>query len=233
MAASTSQGSDTSLAISAAVVVSTLREESERFQCLAAAQMAIRESCSERLQACPELRDDVRIADARKSAYEAAALRLQGIVEAVLGRAGAGAVAPPSPPPPRHPLIAAALSQPLDPHKRYGALVQLANTKEDVPVDDETMTVMRRAYRDVCERLPDADSVAAVEPLRGLPEVKAWIIAAAANNTKDAATATQALLAAIDSKSWPQHQQAIIEATVSEIQRLGSDAAVRAMLGVV
>ena len=91
------------IAISAAVVVSTLREESERLQCLAATQMAIRESCAERLQTCPELRDDVRIADARKSAYEAAALRLQGIVEAVLrGGNEATRFAPaPTPTPPR------------------------------------------------------------------------------------------------------------------------------------
>ncbi len=227
--AASADGGD--IAITAAVVVSTLREEAERLQCLAVAQMAIRESCAERLQTCPELRDDVRIADARKGAYEAAALRLQGIVEAVLGRAGAAA--PPTPPPSRHPLITAALSQPLDPHKRYGALAQLANTKENVPVDNEMVTALRRAYQDVCERLPDVDSVAAVEPLRGLPEMKVWITAAAANNTKDAATATQALLAAIDSKPWPQHQQAIIEAAVSEIRRLGSDAAVRVMLGMV
>ena len=70
--AASADGGD--VAITAAVVVSTLREESERLQCLAVAQMAIRESCAERLQTCPELRDDVRIADARKGVYVAVAL---------------------------------------------------------------------------------------------------------------------------------------------------------------
>jgi hypothetical protein len=240
MAASTSQGSDTSLAISAAAVVSTLREESERFQCLAAAQMAIRESCSERLQACPELRDDVRIADARKGAYEAAALRLQGIVEGVLGRGAVGAGAagvttassPPKPSPstPRHPLIVISLSPLQPPRKRYEALAQLAHTQEHVPVDDATVTALRQAYRDVCGKLPDAGAVAAVEPLRGVTELDAWGLAATGDQSHIAAAATQRLLAAIDSKAWPQSQQAVIEAAVTEIRRLGSDAAVRVML---
>ena len=227
------------VAITAAVVVSTLREESERLQCLAVAQMAIRESCAERLQTCPELRDDVRIADARKGAYEAAALRLQGIVEAVLGRARGGggvattAVSPspkPSPSTPRHPLLVIALSPLQPPRKRYEALAQLAHTQENVPVDDETMTALRQAYRDVCGKLPDAGAVAAVEPLRGVPELDAWVLAATGDQSHIAAAATQRLLAAIDSKSWPQSQQAIVEAAVSEIRRLGSDAAVRVML---
>ena len=229
------------VAITAAVVVSTLREESERLQCLAVAQMAIRESCAERLQTCPELRDDVRIADARKGAYEAAALRLQGIVEAVLGRAGSGAgvattaVSPsppkPSPSTPRHPLLVIALSPLQPPRKRYEALAQLAHTQENVPVDDETMTALRQAYRDVCGKLPDAGAVAAVEPLRGVTELDAWGLAATGDQSHIAAAATQRLLAAIDSKSWPQSQQAIVEAAVSEIRRLGNDAAVRVMLG--
>ena len=220
------------MAISAAVVVSTLREESERLQCLAAAQMAIRESCAERLQTCPELRDDVRIADARKGAYEAAALRLQGIVEAVLrgGNEATRAAPAPTPTPPRHPLVAAALST-LSPHKRYDALAQLALTKENVPVDGETMTALRQAYRDVCGKLADASGVAAVEPLRGMPELDAWVLAATGGLPPIAAAATQRLLAAIDSKSWPQSQQAIVEAAVTEIRRLGNDAAVRVMLG--
>lgn len=227
------------IAISAAVVVSTLREESERLQCLAAAQMAIRESCAERLQTCPELRDDVRIADARKAAYEAAALRLQGIVEAVLGRGG-GAVkgtspSPTPPPSPRHHLIAAALSPLQTPRKRYEALVQLAYTQENVPVDNETMTALRQAYRDVCGKLPGFRDVGDTEALRGLRELNDWVAIAAENPAFVAvgvlASATQRLLAAIDSKSWPQSQQAIVEAAVSEIRRLGSDAAVRVMLG--
>ena len=227
------------VAITAAVVVSTLREESERLQCLAVAQMAIRESCAERLQTCPELRDDVRIADARKGAYEAAALRLQGIVEAVLGRAGAGGgvattAVSPSPPKPspstRHPLIVIALSPLQPPRKRYEALAQLAHTQENVPVDDETMTALRQAYRDVCGKLPNAGAVASVEPLRGVPELDAWVLAATGDQSHIAAAATQRLLAAIDSKAWPQSQQAVIEAAVSGIRRLGSDAAVRVML---
>jgi hypothetical protein len=236
----------TDIAISAAVVVSTLREESERLQCLAAAQMAIRESCAERLQTCPELRDDVRIADARKGAYEAAALRLQGIVEAVLRRGGAGAaaetagtattttVASSSPSPsPRHPLIVAALSLLQSPRKRYEALVQLAYTKENVPVDGETMTALRQAYRDVCELLPGVADVGEVEALRGMPELLTWMSAASSKIPDDAAFQTQALLAAIDSKAWPQSSQAIVEAAVTEIRRLGNDAAVRVMLGLV
>lgn len=230
------------VAITAAVVVSTLREEAERLQCLAVAQMAIRESCAERLQTCPELRDDVRIADARKGAYEAAALRLQGIVEAVLGRGGAvgdeaagvtTASSPPKPLPstPRHPLLVIALSPLQPPRKRFEALAQLAHTQENVPVDDETMTALRQAYRDVCGKLPDAGAVAAVEPLRGMTELDAWGLAATGDQSRIAAAATQRLLAAIDSKSWPQSQQAIVEAAVSEIRRLGSDAAVRVMLG--
>jgi hypothetical protein len=221
--------------------VSTLREESERLQCLAVAQMAIRESCAERLQTCPELRDDVRIADARKGAYEAAALRLQGIVGAVLGRSEAeaavgttgGAVdvasSPPSPQP-RHPLIVIALSPPQPPRKRYEALVQLAHSQENVPVDDETMTALRQAYRDVWSRLPRVADVGEIEALRGVPELWTWMLAASRNNPVDAASQTQTLLAAIDSKSWPQSQQAIVEAAVTEIRRLGSDAAVRVML---
>lgn len=227
----------TDITISAAVVVSTLREESERLQCLAAAQMAIRESCSERLQACPELRDDVRIADARKGAYEAAALRLQGIVEAVLGRGAVVATTAVSPSPPksspstqRHPLLVIALSQLQPPRKRYEALAQLAHTQENVPVDDETMTALRQAYRDVCGKLPDAGAVTAVEPLRGVPELDAWVLAATGDQSHFAAAATQRLLTAIDSKAWPQSQQAVIEAAVTEIRRLGSDAAVRVML---
>ncbi len=236
--AASADGGD--IAITAAVVVSTLREESERLQCLAVAQMAIRESCAERLQTCPELRDDVRIADTRKGAYEAAALRLQGIVEAVLGRArGGGGVATttvspspePSPSTPRHPLLVIALSPLQPPRKRYEALAQLAHTQENVPVDDETMTALRQAYRDVCGKLPDAGAVAAVEPLRGVPELDAWVLAATGDQSHSAAAATQRFLAAIDSKSWPQSQQAIVEAAVSEIRRLGSDAAVRVMLG--
>lgn len=229
------------IAISAAAVVSTLREESERLQCLAAAQMAIRESCAERLQACPELRDDVRIADARKAAYEAAALRLQGIVEAVLGRGGAGAaagtaatttVASSSPlPSPRHPLIVAALSPLQSPRKRYEALIQLAYTKENVPVDGETMTALRQAYRDVCGRLPMVADVGETEALLGMPELSPWAQAASRNSPMDATFQTQTLLAAIDAKSWPQPQQAIVEAAVMEIRRLGNDAAVRVMLG--
>ena len=244
-------GGSGDVAISAAVVVSTLREESERLQCLAVAQMAIRESCAERLQACPELRDDVRIADARKGAYEAAALRLQGIVEVVLRRGGgAGAVgavagggvattstvASPSPsPPPRHPLVIAALSPLQSPRKRYEALIQLANTKENVLVDDETMTVLRQAYRDVCGKLPGFRDVGDTEAIRGLRELNDWVAIATENPASIAvgvmATATQRLLAAIDSKSWPQSQQAIVEAAVTEIRRLGNDAAVRVMLG--
>ena len=225
------------LAISAAVVVSTLREESERFQCLAAAQMAIRESCAERLQTCPELRDDVRIADARKGAYEAAALRLQGIVEAVLRRGGGetgargtkpSAEPPPTPPP--HPLIIVALSPVQNPRRRYDALVQLAYTKENVPVDSETMTALRQAYRDVCDRLPDFDAVAAVEPLRRMPELQTWLLSAV--DMSAAPAATQALLAAIDAKAWPQSSQAIVEAAMTEIRRLGNDAAVRRMLDI-
>lgn len=225
----------TDIAISAAVVVSTLREESERLQCLAAAQMAIRESCAERLQTCPELRDDVRIADARKGAYEAAALRLQGIVEAVLRRGGAGAGAegakPAKPAVPPHPLVIAALSPVQNPRRRYDALVQLAFTKENVPVDGETMTALRQAHRDVCGKLADASGVAAVELLRGMPELDAWVLAVTGGLPSLAAAATQRLLAAIDSKAWPQSQQAIVEAAVTEIRRLGSDAAVRVMLG--
>ena len=222
----------TDIAISAAVVVSTLREESERFQCLAAAQMAIRESCAERLQTCPELRDDVRIADARKGAYEAAALRLQGIVEAVLRRGGgeAGATKPPPTPPP-HPLIIVALSPVQNPRRRYDALVQLAYTKENVPVDGETMTALRQAYRDVCSQLPMVADVGETEALRGVPELLTWMRVASRDNPMEAATHTQTLLAAIDSKAWPQSQQAVVEAAVSEIRRLGSDAAVRVMLG--
>ena len=225
------------IAISAVVVVSTLREESERLQCLAAAQMAIRESCAERLQTCPELRDDVRIADARKAAYEAAALRLQGIVEAVLRRGGAGVgaegakPAKPAASSPPHPLVIAALSPVQSPRRRYDALGQLAYTKENVPVDGETMTALRQAYRDVCGKLADASGVAAVEPLRGMPELDAWVLAATGSLPAVATVATQRLLAAIDSKSWPQSQQAIVEAAVTEIRRLGSDAAVRVMLG--
>ena len=223
------------IAISAAVVVSTLREESERLQCLAAAQMAIRESCAERLQACPELRDDVRIADARKGAYEAAALRLQGIVEAVLrggNEATRAAPAPtPTPTPPRHPLVSAALST-LSPHKRYDALAQLALTKENVPVDNETVAALRRAYRDVCDKLPGCSNVAEVEALRELATA-AWVLAATGNEPAAALEATQQLLAAIDASAFPQHQQAIVEAAVTEIRRLGSDAAIRVMLGLV
>ena len=223
------------IAINAAVIVSTLREESERFQCLAAAQMAIRESCADRLQACPELRDDVRIADARKGAYEAAALRLQGIVEAVL-RGGneatrAAPVPAPTPTPPRHPLIAAALST-LSPHKRYDALAQLALTKENVPVDDETMTALRRAYRDVCNKLPGCSNVAEVEALRE-PATAAWVLAATGSEPAAALEATQQLLAMIDASAFPQSQQAIVEAAVTEIRRLGNDAAIRVMLGLV
>ena len=223
------------MAISAAVVVSTLREESERLQCLAAAQMAIRESCAERLQTCPELRDDVRIADARKGAYEAAALRLQGIVEAVL-RGGneatrAAPVPAPTPTPPRHPLIAAALST-LSPHKRYDALAQLALTKENVPVDNETVAALRRAYRDVCDKLPGCSNVAEVEALRE-PATAAWVLAATGNEPAAALEATQQLLAMIDASAFPQHQQAIVEAAVTEIRRLGNDAAIRVMLGLV
>ena len=226
----------TDIAISAAVVVSTLREESERFQCLAAAQMAIRESCAERLQTCPELRDDVRIADARKAAYEAAALRLQGIVEAVLRRGGAGAGAtaaktePPAASPP-HPLVIAALSPVQNPRRRYDALVQLAYTEDNVPVDGETMTALRQAYRDVCSQLPMVADVGETEALRGVPELLTWMRVASRDNPMEAATHTQTLLAAIDSKAWPQSQQAVVEAAVSEIRRLGSDAAVRVMLG--
>lgn len=224
------------IAISAAVVVSTLREESERLQCLAAAQMAIRESCAERLQTCPELRDDVRIADARKSAYEAAALRLQGIVEAVLGRGGAGeakASAKPVTSSSRHPLVIAALSPVQNPRRRYDALVRLAYTKENVPVDGETVTALRQAYRDVCELLPGVADVGEVEALRGVPELLPWMSAASSKIPEDAAFQTQALLAAIDSKAWPQSSQAIVEAAVTEIRRLGNDAAVRVMLGLV
>jgi hypothetical protein len=224
----------TDITISAAVVVSTLREESERLQCLAAAQMAIRESCAERLQACPELRDDVRIADARKGAYEAAALRLQGIVEAVLRGGNEATRAAPActPTPPRHPLVAAALST-LSPHKRYDALAQLALTKENVPVDGETMTALRQAYRDVCELLPGVADVGEVEALRGMPELLTWMSAASSKIPEDAAFQTQALLAAIDASAFPQHQQAIVEAAVTEIRRLGNDAAIRVMLGLV
>jgi hypothetical protein len=224
----------TDITISAAVVVSTLREESERLQCLAAAQMAIRESCAERLQACPELRDDVRIADARKGAYEAAALRLQGIVEAVLRGGNEATRAAPActPTPPRHPLVAAALST-LSPHKRYDALAQLALTKENVPVDGETMTALRQAYRDVCELLPGVADVGEVEALRGMPELLTWMSAASSKIPDDAAFQTQALLAAIDSKALPQSSQAIVEAAVTEIRRLGNDAAIRLMLGLV
>jgi hypothetical protein len=229
----------TDITISAAVVVSTLREESERLQCLAAAQMAIRESCAERLQTCPELRDDVRIADARKGAYEAAALRLQGIVEAVLGRGGGAVKGTPSspPPPPRHPLIVIALSPLQTPRKRYEALAQLAYTQENVPVDDETMTALRQAYRDVCGKLPGFRDVGDTEALRGLRELDDWVATATENSAFIAvgvlASATQRLLAAIDSKAWPQSSQAIVEAAVTEIRRLGNDAAVRVMLGVV
>lgn len=223
------------IAISAAVVVSTLREESERLQCLAAAQMAIRESCADRLQTCPELRDDVRIADARKGAYEAAALRLQGIVEAVLRRGGAGSGAegakPAKPAAPPHPLVIAALSPVQNPRRRYDALVQLAYTKENVPVDGETMTALRQAYRDVCSRLPMVADVGETEALRGVPELLTWMRVASRDNPMEAAYHTQTLLAAIDSKAWPQSQQAIVEAAVSDIRRLGSDAAVRVMLG--
>ena len=219
------------IAISAAVVVSTLREESERLQCLAAAQMAIRESCAERLQTCPELRDDVRIADARKSAYEAAALRLQGIVEAVLRGGNEATRAAPTPTPPRHPLVSAALST-LSPHKRYDALAQLALTKENVPVDNETVAALRRAYRDVCDKLPGCSNVAEVEALRELATA-AWVLAATGNEPAAALEATQQLLAAIDASAFPQHQQAIVEAAVTEIRRLGNDAAIRVMLGLV
>lgn len=223
----------TDITISAAVVVSTLREESERLQCLAAAQMAIRESCAERLQACPELRDDVRIADARKGAYEAAALRLQGIVEAVLRGGNEATRAAPActPTPPRHPLVAAALST-LSPHKRYDALAQLALTKENVPVDNETVAALRRAYRDVCDKLPGCSNVAEVEALRELATA-AWVLAATGNEPAAALEATQQLLAMIDASAFPQHQQAIVEAAVTEIRRLGNDAAIRVMLGLV
>ncbi len=236
----------TDITISAAVVVSTLREESERLQCLAAAQMAIRESCAERLQACPELRDDVRIADARKGAYEAAALRLQGIVEAVLRGGNEATRAAPActPTPPRHPLVAAALST-LSPHKRYDALAQLALTKENVPVDGETMTALRLAYRDVCVKLPSHKDVGEVEPLRGMPGLATWMsaklkwsvdadgVACGSPDHITLSTATQQLLAAIDASAFPQHQQAIVEAAVTEIRRLGNDAAIRVMLGLV
>jgi hypothetical protein len=201
--------------------------------------MAIRESCAERLQTCPELRDDVRIADARKGAYEAAALRLQGIVEAVLGRGGGAVKGTPSspPPPPRHPLIVIALSPLQTPRKRYEALAQLAYTQENVPVDDETMTALRQAYRDVCGKLPGFRDVGDTEALRGLRELDDWVATATENSAFIAvgvlASATQRLLAAIDSKAWPQSSQAIVEAAVTEIRRLGNDAAVRVMLGVV
>lgn len=241
MVPTNSGGDGADITISAAVVVSTLREESERLQCLAAAQMAIRESCAERLQACPELRDDVRIAGARKGAYEAAALRLQGIVEAVLGRAAAGiagaatTASSKAASPPRHPLIVIALSPLQTPRKRYEALVQLAYTPENVPVDDETMTALRQAYRDVCGKLPGFGDVGDTEALRGLRELDDWVAITTENPAFVAvgvlASATQRLLAAIDSKSWPQSQQAVVEAAVTEIRRLGSDAAVRVMLG--
>jgi ActR/RegA family two-component response regulator len=92
------------------------------------------------------------------------------------------------------------------------------------------MTALRRAYRDVYSKLADASGVAAVEPLRGMHELDAWVLAATGGLPSIAAAATQRLLAAIDLESWPQSQQAIVEAAVTEIRRLGSDAAVRVML---
>jgi hypothetical protein len=141
----------------------------------------------------------------------------------------------PSSTPPRHSLIVIALSPLQTPRKRYEALVQLAYTQENVPVDDETMTALRQAYRDVCGKLPGFRDVGDTEAIRGLRELNDWVAIATENPAFVAvgvlASATQRLLAAIDSKSWPQSQQAIVEAAVTEIRRLGSDAAVRVMLG--
>jgi hypothetical protein len=157
-------------------------------------------------------------------------------VEAVLGKGGAGeakaSAKPVTSPSPRHPLVAAALST-LSPHKRYDALAQLALTKENVPVDGETMAALRQAYRDVCELLPGVADVGEVEALRGMPELLTWMSAASSKIPEDAAFQTQALLAAIDASAFPQHQQAIVEAAVTEIRRLGNDAAIRLMLGLV
>jgi hypothetical protein len=223
------------IAISAAVVVSTLREESERLQCLAAAQMAIRESCAERLQTCPELRDDVRIADARKGAYEAAALRLQGIVEAVLRRGDGGAAkartgvsgAESS----LHPLVAAALNERLPPTRRYDALVQLAHSKENIPADLQSL---RNVYKRLTAVLPSFDSVLEVEPIRELTEIKAWAGQGCAGSSPETlAQLTQAALSAIESRAYPTNQQPLVEAAIVEIRRLGNDLAIRKMLAVV
>ena len=223
--------SDDQLAISAAVVVSTLREESERFQCLAAAQMAIRESCAERLQTCPELRDDVRIADARKGAYEAAALRLQGIVEAVLRRGGGetrGEVVRSTSTTQLHPLVAAALDERLPPTRRYDALVQLAHSKESIPAD---LPSLRNVYKRLTAVLPSFDSVLEVEPIRELTEVKAWVGQGRAGSSPEIlAQLTQAALSAIESKAYPTNQQPLVEAAIVEIRRLGNDLAIRKML---
>jgi hypothetical protein len=224
----------TDIAISAAVVVSTLREESERLQCLAAAQMAIRESCAERLQTCPELRDDVRIADARKGAYEAAALRLQGIVEAVLGRGGGVAKARTEVSGAEsslHPLVAAALNERLPPTRRYDALVQLAHSKENIPADLQSL---RNVYKRLTAVLPSFDSVLEVEPIRELTEIKAWAGQGCAGSSPETlAQLTQAALSAIESRAYPTNQQPLVEAAIVEIRRLGNDLAIRKMLAVV
>ena len=222
----------TDIAISAAVVVATLREESERFQCLAAAQMAIAESFAERARTCEALKDDVRIARIKKEAYEAAALRLQGIVDRVLGREAESsqqAKASAHKPTPQHPLVSHILNERLPPMKRYEAFVQLAYVKENVPADLQTL---RDVYVNLIKVLPSFDDVLEVEPIGGLDEVKAWALyGKTGEDLNTMSHLTQAALGAIGGGAYATNQQPLVEAAIVEIRRLGNDLAVRKMLG--
>lgn len=220
--------------INTTTIVATLRDESERFQCLAVAQMAIAESFAERARTCEALQDDVRIARAKKEAYEAAALRLQGIIDKVLGR---GAESPPIGSPQAepvnkpHPLVAAATNERLPPSKRYDALVQLAYVKEHVPAD---LQMLRDVYARLTKVLPGFESVLEVEPIGGLADVKAWVgYGKTGEDLAVFALLTQKALSAIDLIAYPVNQQPLVEAAIVEIRRLGNDLAVRKMLGLV
>lgn len=220
--------------LNTATIVATLRDEYERLQCLAVAQMAIAESFTERARTCEALQDDVRIARAKKEAYEAAALRLQGIVDKVLGRGTEMHQAEmpqqaANKPTPQHPLVANVMNERLPPMKRYEAFVQLAYVKENVPADLQTL---RDVYLRLSKVLPSFDDVLEVEPIGGLGEVKAWALyGKTGEDLNTMSNLTQAALGAIGSGAYATNQQPLVEAAIVEIRRLGNDLAVRKMLG--
>lgn len=224
--------------LNTSTIVTTLRDEYERLQCLAVAQMAIAESFAERARTCDALQTDVQVARAKKEAYEQAALRLQGILDRVLGGSGASRdaevempLAEPKAekPMPLHPLVAAALNEHLPPTKRYDALVQLTYTKENVPAD---LQVLRDVYLRLTKVLPSFDSVLEVAPIAGLAAVRNWVDCGKTGRDLTAsAQLTQKALSAIEQIAYPVNQQPLVEAAIIEIRRLGDDLAVRKMLG--